>query len=88
MQVLCVKRFLIALMGSVILFVVVCPITPTPIAVLDGKAHAVHTPAVVIASVAVIMLPRLDAPAWLPSYEGAPATSGASLLDMTCTRLC
>ena len=83
------KQFLTALIGCIVLFVVVCPITPTPVAVLDGNAHqTIHAPLVSIDAVAIVTLPRLEQAAWTVLPEIAPVTIAADVLDLNCTRLC
>ncbi len=81
-------KLLVAIfVSAVLLFVVVCPVTPTPIAVLGGNVH-VHTPAIATASFVFAAMPRLDiAVSKLPSESSPPALS-ADRLDLTCVRLC
>jgi hypothetical protein len=81
------KRFLAIAIGLLLFFVVVCPITPTPIAVVAGKAQ-VQVPAVVIASIVFTTAPRLDAPVWTVSSDPVPLLSSTDLVDLTCVRLC
>ena len=81
-------RYLTAFIGAIILFVVICPLTPTPIAVIDGKTPAAHAPVITVSMVAVVLLPRLDAIAWAPAPERATPSVSGSLLDLNCTRLC
>lgn len=74
-----------------IFFVVVCPSTPTPIAVVTahGKAPA---PSLALLAAALLMLPvalllqrTSVAFARVESFRELPQ---ADLLDLTCTRLC
>ena len=82
---------LAAFAAGIILFVVVCPATPTPIAVVTahGKAPA---PSVALLAAALLMLPFTLLPqrtalafARLESFR---ELAHADLLDLTCTRLC
>jgi hypothetical protein len=81
-------RFFTAFLGAIILFVVVCPLTPTPIAVLNGKTAAAHTPILSIAISAVLPAPTLEAVEWATVFERTPIVTGGSVLDQTCSRLC
>ena len=84
------RAFLTAFLGSILLFVVVCPLTPTPIAVLDGKAHTVHAPVVSLVPVAALAVPGLEAAGWnrKTSLVYVPALTGDEVVDLTCSRLC
>ena len=82
------NRLLTIFVGSIILFVVVCPLTPTPIAVLNGKAPAVHAPVISVALSAVLPTPRIEAPEWTSAFERTPNVIVGSVLDLTCSRLC
>jgi hypothetical protein len=73
--------------GFLLVFVVVCPITPTPTAVVGGKAH-VQAPAVAAASIIFTTTPRLDGAIWTVSSDPVPLLPSADLLDLTCVRLC
>lgn len=84
----CVKRFLTAFIGTIILFVVVCPITPTPIAVLDGKTAHVHVPFAPVALLAVSVAVTVERGIPAATPDGAPALPAGCLLDLNCTRLC
>jgi hypothetical protein len=77
------------LAAALILFVVVCPVTPTPIAVVTTHGKA---PAPSIAMVALLLVPfalslqRFHAArVRVESYRELPHPD---LLDLTCTRLC
>ncbi len=81
------KQFVVILAVVVLFFVVVCPMTPTPIAVAGGKAQ-VQMPAVAVASVVFTTSPRLDVPLWTVSSVPVSVPSSTDLLDLTCVRLC
>jgi len=81
-------RYVTATIGAIILFVVVCPLTPTPIAVLDGKAPTAHAPAIAITLTAAIIAPRLDGLLFAAPVERALKIGTGSVLDLTCSRLC
>jgi hypothetical protein len=77
------------LAAALILFVVVCPATPTPIAVVTAHGKA---PAPSVAMVALLLMPfalalqRFQAArVRVESYRELPHPD---LLDLTCTRLC
>ena len=82
------NRLITIFVGAIILFVVVCPFTPTPVAVLNGKAPAAHALAVSIALPAVLPVPRVEMPVWATALERAPTLTGGSVVDLTCSRLC
>lgn len=82
------RRFLITFFGLVLLFVVVCPITPTPIAVLDGKAHASHAPVIPALTMVAIAAPRMERAAWNVDTGSLPLVLGGAVIDLTCARLC
>ncbi len=81
------KRVLAAFVGLLLFFVVVCPITPTPIAVVGGKAQ-VQMPAVAVVSIVFTTASRLDAPLWTVSSDPVARLSSTDVLDLTCVRLC
>ena len=86
-----ITAVLAALAAGLILFVVVCPITPTPIAVVTahGKAPA---PSVALLAAALLLVPftlRVQrTSACYAQVETFRELPHADLLDLTCTRLC
>ena len=82
------KQFLTTVACCVLLFVVVCPITPTPIAVPGAKAQSVQIPVVAVAAMAVV-LPFHSERQLLNtvSFEISGVTS-VNIVDLTCARLC
>lgn len=82
------NRLVTIFVGAIILFVVVCPFTPTPVAVVNGKAPAAHALAVPIALPAVVPVPRVETPVWAIALERTPNVMGGSVVDLTCSRLC
>ncbi len=81
------KRVLAAFVGLLLFFVVVCPITPTPIAVVGGKAQ-VQMPAVAVVSIVFTTASRLDVPLWTVASDPVALLSSTDVLDLTCVRLC
>lgn len=81
------KQILAIIAALIVFFVVVCPITPTPIAVLGGKAQ-VQTPAVAAISIVFTSSPRLERLLVPVSSGPAPLLPTTDLLDLTCVRLC
>jgi hypothetical protein len=82
-----VLKQLVTIIGLILLFVVVCPITPTPIAVIGGNAQ-VQMPAVAVASIVFTTSPRLDRPTWRVSSDPVPLLFPTDVLDLTCVCLC
>ena len=81
------KRMAVITMGLLLLFVVVCPLAPTPTALTYGKAQPVHITLVAIAVLAFVSLPRLEH--FLSGISSDRVTPTSSdLLDLTCARLC
>ncbi|MEO6120487.1 MAG: hypothetical protein ABIP12_07350 [Terriglobales bacterium] len=71
--------------AGILLFVVLCPATPTPTAVVKNQSTLVLLlTAVVLLLWAPTVQSFLD-PAGLPDE---PYASGHSILELTCTRLC
>jgi hypothetical protein len=71
-----------------VLFVVVCPIAPTPTAVIGGQAPSLM---MALAFALAVLLPiavPVQTRARMPLAVKAPAPTSADLLDLTCTRLC
>ncbi len=81
------KRFLTMVAVCVLLFVVVCPITPTPIAVPGGKAQAAQAPAIAVVAIALVLPERSEHPLWTSTFE-LPGAMSIDVLDLTCARLC
>ena len=82
------KHFIAILAGCVLLFVVVCPITPTPIAVPGGKALSVQAPIVAFTAVAVTLLLHSERPLGNVSAFEPGGVSTMAIVDLTCARLC
>ncbi len=80
------KQLLLISITLMLLFVVVCPLTPTPTAVVNGKiASHLHPMAVVVASLAVVFISRY----FVISQSDEVVTQGAhDVLQLTCVRLC
>lgn len=79
------QKLILLLAAGILLFVVLCPATPTPTAVVKNQ------------SVLVLLLTPVFALLWKPSLPMFPGVedlffdqhdSGHSILDLTCTRLC
>ena len=83
-----VKRFFAILAGCILLFVVVCPITPTPIAVPGGKALSVQVPAVAMAAMAILLPVNSELALWNALPIERLSASSTSIVDLTCARLC
>ncbi len=81
------ERLIAICAGLVVLFVVVCPITPTPTAVIGGNAQ-LHAPAVAVVSIVFTSAPRLDRSFWTGAPDLLPVISSSDRLDLTCARLC
>lgn len=81
------KRFLAILAGCILLFVVVCPITPTPIAVPGGKVQSVHVATVAVAAIVIVFPFNSERTLWNASSFDIPSGS-ANIVDLTCARLC
>lgn len=81
------KQLVTIIAGLVLLFVVVCPITPTPVAVIGGKAQ-VQMPAAAVASIVFTTPPRLYRPTWTVSSDPVPLLFPTDVLDLNCVRLC
>ena len=82
------KQFLTILAAVILLWVVVCPITPTPVAVLSGNAPAVHAPVLLLAIAAVAPLPRAEIITGAHRPRGEAVAMSGSVVDLTCARLC
>jgi hypothetical protein len=72
----------------ILLFVVVCPFTPTPTAVVSGKAHfpQMHAVELTVLLLAAVLTPGLVFVSQLPDHPHGLISTG--ILDLTCTRLC
>lgn len=82
------KQLLTLLTACLLLFVVVCPITPTPIAVPGGKAQAAQSPVVAVAIAALPGPVRSERTAWSALSFEVPSASAVDVVDRTCARLC
>ncbi|ABF41772.1 hypothetical protein Acid345_2771 [Candidatus Koribacter versatilis Ellin345] len=81
-------RNLLALsIAALLFFVLVCPFTPTPIAVVRGNAHTAPV-------IFLFLLPTLALPLLLASLACVAIASlevpafRSAVVDLTCTRLC
>jgi hypothetical protein len=83
-----VKQFLTILAAFVLLFVVVCPITPTPLAVPGGKSQTVQVSVTAVAFVAVVLLVRPEHPLWIANSFEASNAVPVDVVNLTCARLC
>ena len=71
-----------------LLFVVVCPLTPTPITVVSAKG-TLPAPVVALAvGTAFALTAAVERMAVLSAASHPPLLSHASVLDLTCVRLC
>jgi hypothetical protein len=88
MEVPDMKWFLAISIATVIFFVVVCPLTPTPVAVVSGKLHSHQTHA---ATPVLLLLAAASAPTLLVVCyvrDRFEPTVSAKVLELTCARLC
>jgi hypothetical protein len=83
-----VKHSIAILAGCILLFVVVCPITPTPTAVPGGKALSVQVPVVAMAAIVALAPSNSERPLWNALPYEIPSASSTSIVDLTCARLC
>ena len=83
------KRILTIFAGIIVLLVVVCPLTPTPVAVMGAQGPMLHAaPGALAAAVTFFLAPQLEAASWnlQPAYD-APG-SAHDILRLTCVLLC
>lgn len=81
------KRTGVIAMSILLLFAVVCPLAPTPTAVIHGKAQPVHITLVAIAVITIVAFASLEH--FLPGISSDRITPMSSdLVDLTCVRLC
>lgn len=71
-----------------VLTVVVCPITPTPIAVVSVHSPAPHTAPAAIFSAIPMVAPRLDLSLWAVLPAAIAVAVSHDVLSQTCVRLC
>ena len=73
-----------------LLFVLVCPYTPSPLAVVGagGKLPGAQVAPAVLAVAFILQLAVLVSPAVNARVELAPAPASAPLSDLLCIRLC
>lgn len=72
----------------VLLFVLVCPFVPTPIAVVSGKtiSHQLHAVIPALMFLVIVAVPILSVVSQLPDRAEPPVS--IPVLDLTCARLC
>lgn len=82
------KRFFLISMLAVLLFVVVCPLTPTPTAVVNGKIQSLlpHPVAMLAACLAALLTLKKISILAASSEELTHGTY--DVVDLTCVRLC
>ena len=82
------KQLFIISIAALLLFVVVCPLTPTPQALLNGKVQFQqldHAAIVVSCLAAIVILSRLS----ILVHSDEFVTRGVSqVIELTCARLC
>jgi hypothetical protein len=83
-----VKQFIAILAGCMLLFVVVCPITPTPTAVPGGKAVSVQVPILALVAVVILLPSNSERPLWNSLPHEVLSASSVNIVDLTCARLC
>lgn len=82
------KPFIAILIAFVIFFVVVCPFTPTPLAVVSGKTNSHHTQAIIPA---LMFLTAASAPTLIVIagvVDRVEPSISTEAVDLTCARLC
>jgi hypothetical protein len=80
------QRIFAVFAGYLILLMLVCPYLPTPTGVVHDRAGKIF-PALLTVAAAVTVLLAASAGSALTHVLAAPSRQ-ASLLDLTCTRLC
>ena len=80
------KRYAIAFAVLLVTFVVVCPVTPTPIAVVGLHGPGLHAVPVLATAVFLVSAPVLTAWSSAPREQSWFAID--DVLRLTCVRLC
>lgn len=75
-------------LASILLFVVVCPVTPTPIAVIGGKSAQFVAPFVAIVVLVLGCALNATLAELIFQNEGKRPLVREKVLDLTCTLLC
>jgi len=84
-----VRRVVTAFAALLVFVVVVCPLTPTPVAVVGAQGPMLHAaPAALAAAVTFFLAPRLEAASWLLQPAHDALDSAHDILRLTCVLLC
>ena len=79
------EKAILALAGFAVLFVVLCPLTATPTAVVKAQQNQFLALAVLTF---VLAAPSMGRFLHAPVSGLGPARTGQDLIELTCTRLC
>ena len=83
------KLFLITFAVLIIAVVVVCPVTPTPVAVVGVQGPATHAAPAAFSPVAALMAPKAaQIPLWIAPAIAVAAPVSHDVVSLTCARLC
>jgi hypothetical protein len=81
----CAQKGVLLFAAGILLFVVLCPATPTPTAVVKNQSALVLLLAPIVL---LLWKPNLPESLRADAFLSEPFDSSHSILELTCTRLC